>query len=60
MHERIQQAAQAALCGDDVLLVNPCCVDTEEIDTGGAVYFKNGVIKEELPFNQRGCLIMEV
>ena len=28
--------------------------------TGGAVLFKSGVIKEVLPFNQRGCLIVEV
>lgn len=55
-----EYAVQAGLCGDNVLLVNPCCVDTEEIDTGGAVYFKDGAVIEELPFNQRGCIIVEV
>ena len=57
-----EYAAQAALCGDCVLLVNPFCIDRAEdaLAAGGAAWFAGGEIKKELPAGESGQLIVEV
>ncbi len=55
-------AQQAALCGDHVLLVNPFCADQGDAETasGGAAYFKMGMLAQEAPAGQCGVLIVEI
>jgi len=59
---KYEYADQAAKCGDNVLLVNPYCVDKCENDcaAGGAVQFRNGVICSESPSGSAGVLLVEV
>ena len=59
---KYEYAKQAALCSDSILLVNPFCADTGITDAaaGGAAYFKNGNIIEEIPSGQSGILIVEL
>ncbi len=59
---KYEYAVQAALCGDKVLYVNPFCVnpDAEDCSTGGAAYFKKGVIASELPAGGSGILLVEI
>jgi len=59
---KYEYAAQAALCGECVLLVNPFCADPDAVGcaAGGAVYFRNGSIVKELPAGKSGILIVEV
>lgn len=52
-------ARQAALCGENVCLVNPFCRDPDSA-AGGAAYFQGGQIMEELPAGQTGILIVDV
>lgn len=52
-------ARQAALCGENVCLVNPFCC-APDCAAGGAAYFRAGHIVEELPAGQRGILIVDV
>lgn len=59
--EKYEYARQAALCGENVLLVNPFCTDdTPECAAGGAAFFQNGRIVEEIPSGQAGHLIVEI
>lgn len=56
-------AAQAALCGRDVLLVNPFCIDISENDdfaSGGSAYFRDGEIVGELPAGCSAALMVEI
>ena len=48
---KYEYAAQAALCGRQVLLVNPFCADPGATDaaSGGAAFFRDGAIAAELP-----------
>lgn len=59
---KYEYAAQAALCGDCILLVNPFCIDQAEIElaSGGAAWFAGGKIRKELPAGESGQLIVEV
>lgn len=59
---KYEYAAQAALCGERVLLVNPFCEDSDAgcNAAGGAVYFRNGSIAKELAAGKSGALIVEV
>lgn len=59
---KFEYAGQAALCGENVLLVNPFCADPKASDraSGGAVYFKGGTIAEEMPAGNSGVLIVEI
>lgn len=65
-NERIkyEYAQQAALCGDHVLFVNPFCADTNtdvmDAASGGAVYFKMGLIAEEMPAGKSDVMIAEI
>ena len=57
-----EYAEQAALCGDSVLLVNPCCADPDapDVASGGLAYFRNGSIVSELSAGNSGTMIVEV
>lgn len=57
-----EYAEQAALCGRDVLLVNPFCVDTdaEGYAPGGSAHFRDGKIITEYPAGTPGILLVEV
>lgn len=57
-----EYAEQAALCGDSVLLVNPCCADPDapDVASGGLAYFRNGRIVSELSAGNSGTMIVEV
>lgn len=57
-----EYAKQAALCGEQVLLVNPFCASPGATDcaSGGAAYFKSGAIAKEAPAGSSGILIVEV
>lgn len=55
-----EYAAQAALCGHDVLLVNPFCIDAADCAQGGSVWFQNGTIAQELPAGKEGYLTVEL
>lgn len=59
---KYEYASQAALCGKDVLLVNPFCADREkEGGTAGAcVHFRDGKIRNERPAGMTGVLITDV
>lgn len=56
---KYEYAEQAALCGKNVLLVNPFCADPDaspDSAAGGAVCFRNGKIAGELPSGGAGIL----
>lgn len=57
-----EYAEQAGLCGDSVLLVNPCCADPDapDVASGGLAYFRNGSIVSELSAGNSGTMIVEV
>ena len=57
-----EYAEQAGLCGDSVLLVNPCCADPDATDvaSGALAYFRNGRIVSELSAGNSGTMIVEV
>ena len=57
-----EYAEQAGLCGDSVLLVNPCCADPDapDVASGGLAYFRNGRIVSELSAGNSGTMIVEV
>lgn len=55
-----EYAAQAALCGRNVLLVNPFCIDAADCAQGGSVWFQNGTIVQELPAGKPGYLTIEI
>ncbi len=59
---KYEYAEQAALCGEQVLLVNPFCVNPDVVDcaSGGAAYLKSGAIAKEAPAGASGILIVEV
>lgn len=59
---KYEYARQAALCGRRVLLVNPYCADpdADNMAAGGAAWFENGEIVEEMPAGQRGILVVDV
>lgn len=59
---KYEYADQAALCGKEVLLVNPYCADPElkEYAAGGCVHFQNGKIQDEHPSGKPGVLIVDV
>lgn len=59
---KYEYAVQAALCGEQVLLVNPFCANpsTKDCASGGAVFFKSGTIATEAPAGNSGILIVEV
>lgn len=59
---KYEYARQAALCGDHVLYVNPFCADPDVVDSasGGSVYFKTGLIAEEIPAGKSDILIVEL
>lgn len=58
-----EYAEQAALCGENVLFVNPFCVTGtagEPRAAGGAAHFQNGRIISERPAGGMGYLVAEV
>lgn len=55
-----EYASQAALCGKDVLLVNPFCADPDGCAAGGCAHFQNGRIIKEQPAGEAGVLITDV
>lgn len=57
-----EYAQQAALCGENVLLVNPFCADpgAEDVAQGGAAWFRRGRVVAEIPAGQSGVLIVEI
>lgn len=58
-----EYAEQAAMCGENVLFVNPfCATETtgEPRAAGGAVHFRNGRIVSERPAGETGYLIVEL
>lgn len=59
---KYEYAEQAGLCGDSVLLVNPCCADPDapDVASGGLAYFQNGSIVSELSAGNSGTMIVEV
>lgn len=59
---KCEYAEQAALCGEQVLLVNPFCVNPDAVGcaSGGAAYLKSGTIAKEAPAGSSGILIVEV
>lgn len=54
---KTEYAEQAAMCRPNTLFINPIC---ESDALGGAAFFENGTIKEELPINNEGILFVEV
>ena len=58
---KYEYAEQAALCGQDVFLVNPYCADPhgDGCAAGGSVYFRGGKIAAELPAGTAGILIAD-
>ena len=59
---KYEYAEQAAMCGDAVLLVNPCSADPDapDVASGGLAYFRNGSIVSELSAGNSGTMIVEV
>lgn len=59
---KLEYAQQAALCGTDVLLVNPFCADCEKEEraAGSCAHFQNGVICKEQPSGIPGSLIINI
>ena len=59
---KYEYAGQAALCGKEVLLVNPYCADSgiKECAAGACVHFQNGKIRDEHPAGNTGVLIIDV
>ena len=59
---KYEYAQQAALCGDHVLLVNPCCTvyDGADAATGGSAYFRSGNIAAEIPAGSPGILFVDI
>lgn len=61
---KLEYARQAALCGRNVLLVNPVCKTPSPEGTplaaGGAAWFRDGVIVKELPAGEAGVLLLEL
>lgn len=57
-----EYAQQAALCGENVLLINPFSIDKgeEECASGGAAWFQVGSIVQEMPAGCPGYMIAEV
>ena len=57
---RQKYACQAALCGHDVLLVNPFCTDPEGAGNaaGACVHFRDGAIVREHPSGKPGVLMV--
>lgn len=57
---RQEYACQAALCGHDVLLVNPFCTDPEGAGNaaGACVHFRDGIIVREHPSGRPGVLMV--
>ncbi len=55
-------AAQAGKICENVLYVNPFCLDKEddEIARGGSVLFVNGKIDKEIPSGREGVLVVDV
>lgn len=58
---KYEYASQAALCGREVLLVNPFCADPERKGSaaGGSIHFRAGMIREEQPSGKIGVLIAD-
>lgn len=59
---KFEYAEQAALCGKDVLLVNPYCADPDAADcaSGGLAHFRDGQIWAERPAGTVGILITDI
>lgn len=59
---KYEYAAQAALCGRQVLLVNPFCADPGAVDvaSGGAAFFCDGAIAAELPAGISDTLFIDL
>ena len=57
-----EYAAQAALCGETVLFVNPYCADPDAPDaaSGGSACFQAGSILSERPAGAPGTLFLEI
>lgn len=56
---KLEYAAQAALCGKDVLLVNPYCVDPNYA-AGGCAHFSDGAIQAEFSSGSPGMLLVNI
>ena len=56
--EMVSYARQAALAAEHVLMVNP--IDSDPQNHGGAFYFFNGTIRDRLPFDQEGILMIDI
>jgi len=63
-NEEIRQeyAAQAGLCGRDVVLVNPFCADPGKKGraAGGCAHFRNGTIAAQKPAGGCGALMIHL
>lgn len=59
---KYEYAEQAALCGKDVLLVNPYCADPDADDcaSGAGVHFCDGKIVAEHPAGTAGILVVNI
>ena len=59
---KYEYAAQAGKICENVLYVNPFCLDKEEdeIARGGSVFFRNGWIEKEILSGKEGVLVVEV
>lgn len=61
---KYEYAQQAALAGENVLLVNPVCEGPFEgagpYAAGGAAWFSGGTIRQELPAGQAGILVVNI
>ena len=59
---RHEYAAQAALCGRNVLFVNPCCADpdAESRAAGAAACFRSGSIQTDRLAGSPGTLLVQV
>ncbi len=59
---RHEYAAQAALCGRNVLFVNPYCADpnAESRAVGAAAYFRSGGIQTDRLAGSPGTLLVQV
>ncbi len=59
---KYEYAGQAALCGKNVLLVNPFCADpgVSDLAAGGAAWFREGKILAEAAAGAAGALLVEV
>lgn len=60
--EKYEYAAQANKLCDKVLYVNSVCKDRDEIEfaKGGAAFFDNGEIRNEVPSGEEAVLIVEI